>query len=120
MKIIKMALVLSILFLITGCSTATNSSNDATKVETSSNGSYVAVLFINGEVLNTVGETANDLELVAGKFIGTVKEKIDIEKRPTAELTSNYLTYGTEIYSVEGNREIVLAKKENGDYEVFK
>ena len=113
MNKIKMALVFSILFLITGCSTAT-------KVETNSNGSYVAVLFVNGEVLRTSGETANELELVAGEFIGTIKKKIDVEKLPTVELTSNYLNYGTEIYLVEGNPEIVLAKRENGDYEVFK
>ncbi|MFY3790685.1 hypothetical protein ACOQFO_03070 [Ureibacillus sp. MALMAid1270] len=120
MKIINTALVLSILFLITGCSTSTNSSNDTSKVETSSNGSYVAVLFLNGEVLHTEFETANELELVAGEFIGTVKGKIDVEIPPTVEFTSNYLDYGTEIYSVDGNPGIVLAKQENGDYLVFK
>lgn len=31
----------------------------------------------------------------------------------------NFQTEGTEIYSVEGNTEVVLAKDENGNYEVF-
>ena len=76
MKIIKMALVLSILFLITGCSTAMNSSNDATKVETSSNGSYVAVLFVNGEVLHTVGERLMNWNLSLGNSLVQSKKKL--------------------------------------------
>ncbi|MBM7661804.1 hypothetical protein JOC85_002611 [Bacillus mesophilus] len=117
MKIVKVFLVLSVLLSITGCSPLVN--NNPTKVETSSNGSYKALLFVNGMELQSVGHTANESELVVGEFIGAVNEKVDIEIRPSDELTSNYLEEGTEIYSVEGNTKIVLAKKENGDYEVF-
>ncbi|KGR89391.1 MULTISPECIES: hypothetical protein [Ureibacillus] len=117
---IKATLVFFILLLITGCSTETNSNNHTTAVKTSSNSSYVAKIFVSGEVLNTGFEIANELGLEVGELIGTVKEKTDVEKRPTVELTSNFLDYGTEIYSVEGNPDIVLAKQDNGDYLVFK
>ncbi|MFC7688081.1 hypothetical protein [Ureibacillus sp. GCM10028918] len=119
MKILKVAVVLFGLFLITGCSTSSNSSTNATKVETSSKGSYKALIFVNSMELQSVGVTADESKLVVGEFIGTIKEKIPIEIRPTVELTSNYLGEGMEIYSAEGITEIVLAKKDNGDYEVF-
>ncbi|MER2031095.1 MAG: hypothetical protein ABS903_18235 [Solibacillus sp.] len=58
--------------------------------------------------------------MVVGDFIGTIKQKVDIEKRPTANLTSNYLNEGIKIYSVAGYTEVFLAKKDNGVFEVFK
>lgn len=73
MKIIKTALVLSILFLITGCSIA-DSNNEASN-EISSEGSYQAVLLVNGEVLHTAFETADELDFVTGEFVGTIKGK---------------------------------------------
>ena len=115
-KLIKTTLVLSFLFIITACSILMDRSGIVTKEE---NRSYQALLFVNGKEFHSVGETANELELVVEDFIGSVKEKIDIEIRPTVEFTSNYLEEGTEIYSVKGNSKIVLAKKDNGNYEVF-
>jgi hypothetical protein len=114
----KMGILLFfVLILITACSTVNKDNN--LNSEISSEGSYKAILFVNDVEYQSVGETAKELGLVPGELIGTVKEKIDIEIRPTDELTSNYLKEGTEIYSVDGNIEIVLSKKENGEYEVF-
>lgn len=107
--------ILLILLLLTGCSTNSVESYD----ESSSDESYKALLFVNGEELQSLGETANERKLTPGDLIGTVTEKIDIETRPTIELTSNYLDKGTEVYEVKDNPNAVLAKVENGEYEVF-
>ncbi|MEH7501566.1 hypothetical protein V7152_05890 [Neobacillus drentensis] len=90
MKITKLALLLSTILLITGCSKKINNSDDHTNKDTNSSGSYKALLFVNGKELQTVGETAGELGLVLEEIIGTVKDKIDIEIRPIVELTSNY------------------------------
>lgn len=114
-KVLSILLLLSI--VLVACSTATKESKS--NLEVGSEGSYQALLFVNGTEFESFGETAKELGLVPGELIGTIKEKIDIEKLPTVELTSNYLNEGTEIYSVDGNEKIVLSKKENGEYEVF-
>ncbi len=108
-----------IFVIVPGCSQ--NSANDSNKsiVESSSSGSHKSLLFVNGVELQTIGETAEELDLEPAELIGTVKEKLNIEERPKNNLTSNYLEVGTEIYSVKGKSDVVLAKKENGEYEVF-
>lgn len=100
-----------------------NDSETHTEIETESNnisekGEHQPLLFVNGKEFEAIA--TNEMEFVVGEFIGTVKEKIELGKRPNIELTSNYLREGIEIYSVEGNPEVVLAKNENGNYEVFK
>ncbi len=117
MKISRIALAIIIMLIITGCSTTTNNDNNSVS-ETSSEGSYEAILFVNGVELQSVGETAKELGLVPGEIIGKVTEKVDIEIVPTSELTSNYLNEGTKIYTVQGNTDMVLAKKD-GEFEVF-
>lgn len=107
---------ITIVLILTGCSTTTN---DDTHLESTSNGSYKALLFVNGKELQSIGKTAEDFEVLPGELIGTVKNRINIEKRPKAELTSNYIKIGTEIYSVQGNPEIVLAKTQENVYEIF-
>lgn len=82
------------------------------------NGEHQALLFVNGKEYEAIA--SNEMNFVVGEFIGTVKEKIKLGKRPTIELTSNYLREGVEIYSVEGTSEVVLAKNGNANYEVFK
>lgn len=121
-------------FALVGCSQETNNGlseptdekgGTKTLVEikpepnnTNEKGEHQALLFVNGKEFEAIA--TNEMEFVVGEFIGTVKEKIEIGKRPTIELTSNYLREGVEIYSVDGNPEVVLAKKENGNYDVFK
>jgi hypothetical protein len=119
MNIAKLAFLSILLLFLSACSTPLDIIDNVTGGDTSSKGSYQALLFVSGEELQSAGETANDLNLEVGELIGTVKEKVAIEIPPTVELTSNYLEEGTKIYSVEGNTKIVLAKKANGDYEVF-
>lgn len=96
--------------LLTGCSTVTTS--NGTNVESSSSGSYKALLFVNGQELQTILETADEQGLVPGGLIGTVKAKVGIDVLPIMELTSNYLEEGIEIYTVKDNPKIVLAKNE--------
>ena len=125
-------LLVVISFILVGCSqepkseisepVANNVSETHTIIETESNNNekvqYQALLFVNGKEFEAIA--TNEMEFVVGEFIGKVNEKIEIGKRPTIELTSNYLREGIEIYSVVGNPDIVLAKKKNGNYEVFK
>lgn len=110
-------LLLFVFTLMTACSTATEDSH--LNSEINSEDSYKALLFVNNTEYQSIGKRAEDLGLAPGKLIGIVKEKIYIALRPTEELTSNYLSEGTEIYSVEGDPTMVLSKKENGEFEVF-
>ena len=108
-------LILIIMVIISGCSPSSTSRNE----ESSSEDSYEALLFVNGEELQSIGETAEELGVSPKDLIGTIEDKINIEVRPKVELHSNYLEVGTEIYSVDVNPDIVLARKDNGEYEVF-
>lgn len=119
MKNINLILIILLLVIESGCSPSTTNENSSPIIESSTKNSYKALLFVNGKELQTIGKTAEELGLVPKDLIGVVKEKVNIELRPKVHLTSNYLEEETEIYSVVGNTEIVLAKKGNGELVVF-
>ncbi|TKC18472.1 hypothetical protein [Robertmurraya kyonggiensis] len=115
MKILNFILLLILTSIVTSC-TQNESTND---YDILSETQYQALLFVNGKEMQSTGSTTQELGITPLELIGTIKDKIPIQLIPKENLTSNYLEAGTEIYSVKGNEEIVLAKKENEEFEVF-
>lgn len=107
------------MFILTTIVTSCSQNESINDYDILSETQYQALLFVNGKEMQSTGSTAQELGITPLELIGTIKDKIPIQLRPQQHLTSNYLETGTEIYSVEGNEEIVLAKHTNGDFEVF-
>ncbi|RTR32355.1 hypothetical protein EKG37_09325 [Robertmurraya yapensis] len=116
MKILNIVLLL---LLLTSLTTACSQNEATNQYDILSETQYQALLFVNGKEMQSTGSTAQELGITPLELIGTIKDKIPIQLRPQQHLTSNYLETGTEIYTVEGNQEIVLAKNLTGEYEVF-
>ena len=111
-----MSLWIVLFIILSGCS---EPNSQASVKESVSDGSYPALLFVSGEERRSIGKTSEELQVEPGKLVGTVTTKYSIEITPKKELTSNYLEEGTEIYSVDGEPTMFLAKKKDGKYEVF-
>lgn len=82
-----------------------------------SQGSYAAILRVNGAEYQYAGENLDNYTL--NQQIGKVEKKVPPEVLPRENYVSNYLPEGTVIFSVKENQNIVLAETEVGVFEIF-
>ncbi|MEC5425859.1 hypothetical protein QGM71_20605 [Virgibacillus sp. C22-A2] len=103
--------------VLTGCSS--NSEENNNRNNSKEEGSYAAILNINGEEYYSVGDK-NQGEYTVSEEFGRVETRVPPEVLPKENLVSNYLDEGTLIFSVEEDSKIFLSEtKEDGVYEIF-
>ncbi|WP_338754897.1 hypothetical protein [Bacillus sp. FJAT-52991] len=127
--------VLALLF-VTGCSsteepnTSTKESNNSVEEkpgtgdtdketnQTIEEGSYAAIVVINGQDYIGQNIVSND-EYTIKEHIGEVKTKVDHEKRPSENWSSNVFEEGTKIYSVNERNDVFLIEVRDNEYTVL-
>lgn len=105
MKRISIFMILLLMGLLTACSS-------------SSDGSIASVVFVEGKEYYGQKIVNKDQYTIHNK-IGEVKYKIDKDKMPKEEFSSNTLEVGTPIYNVKENKNILLVKHSDEEYQVF-
>lgn len=97
-----------------GNGTLDNTANNPIEAESGA-AVYAELLMVNGSEYLIVGHTAAEGEYAVGEKLGEVQTMLPAEEMPETDLSSNFLDEGIAIFSVEGNKSIVLAENPNGE-----
>ncbi|WP_434401549.1 hypothetical protein M1Q06_03340 [Planococcus sp. 11815] len=106
-----MALIAALL-LIGACSEQTFSNGEET-------GSYAGILIVEGEEYLWEGELEGS-EYSESTRLGAVTQSTAPEVMPSADLSSNFLAEGAEIYRSNEDPDVLLAKRQDGSWDVFR
>lgn len=104
-----------LLMITSGCSSSAQDANEKTTEE----GSYEALLNIEGEIYYSYGYDEKEKYTVLEEVGEVKKTLVGEEIMPEEHLTSNYLEKGTQIFSTKEDPEIFLVE-DQGKYDVLK
>lgn len=108
----KAMTLIAVLLLLGACSEQTFSNGEET-------GSYAGVLVVEGEEYLWEGELEGS-EYSESTRLGAITQSTAPEVMPSADLSSNFLAEGAEIYRSNEDSDVLLAKRQDGSWDVFR
>ncbi|MFP8782538.1 hypothetical protein [Planococcus plakortidis] len=82
-------------------------------------GSYAGILMVEGEEYLWEGELDGS-EYSESARLGAITQSTEPEVMPTADFSSNFLAEGAEIYTSNEDPDVLLAKRQDGSWDVFR
>ena len=111
-QVMKAFGLLSFVFLLAACGEQTFTNKEQT-------GSYAGILIVSGEEYLWEGELKGS-EFSEAARLGAVTRSTPPEVMPAADFSSNFLSEGTEIFRTNENSDVLLAKRQDGSWDVFR
>lgn len=108
----KTFVLIAAILLLGACSEQTFSNSEET-------GSYAGILIVEGEEYLWEGELEGN-EYSESTRLGAVTQSTAPEVMPSADLSSNFLAEGAEIYRSNEDSDVLLAKRQDGSWDVFR
>lgn len=109
-------LICCILPIITGCTEYDQMTVQSEIIQVHADSP--SILIANGNRFTEVRETTGS-EFTIGEKVGEVQEYVGQDVVPSNNLSSNALAAGTEIYSINEDPDIYLAKISSGSYMIY-
>ncbi|RAZ67316.1 hypothetical protein [Planococcus maitriensis] len=82
-------------------------------------GSYAGILIVEGEEYVWEGELEGS-EYSESARLGAITQSTAPEVMPSADFSSNFLAEGAEIYTSNEDPDVLLAKRHDGSWDVFR
>lgn len=93
--------------------------NEQTFSNSEQAGSYAGILIVGGEEYLWEGELDGG-EYTESTRLGAITQSTAPEVMPRADFSSNFLAEGAEIYRSNEDPDVLLAKRQDGSWDVFK
>lgn len=104
--------LLAVLLLLGACNGQTFGNSEQA-------GSYAGILIVEGEEYLWEGELEGR-EYSESTRLGAITQSTAPEIMPRADFSSNFLAEGAEIYTSNEDPDVLLAKRQDGSWDVFR